>query len=74
VLFVIMRAVGGRGPGQLTARQRRRRLAESRRDLDRIAQRAAIEPGAQAAAEFLTPAGSPSRWLLPGSWLPGRRS
>jgi phosphate transport system permease protein len=69
VLFSIMRAIGGRGPGQLTGRQRRRRLAESRRDLDRITQQTAIEQAADSAAQ----AGSPSRWLLPSSWLPGRR-
>jgi phosphate transport system permease protein len=74
VLFVIMRAIGGRGPGQLSGRQRRRRLAESRRDLDRITQRPMTVQGVQAATRYGAGVDSPSRWLLPGSWLPGRRS
>lgn len=41
LLFAIARAIGGRGPGQLTAGQLRRRAARSRRDLDRYARRAA---------------------------------
>jgi phosphate transport system permease protein len=36
VLFAIARKIGGRGPGQLTARQRRRRVSASRRDVDRF--------------------------------------
>jgi phosphate transport system permease protein len=36
VLFSIARAIGGRGPGQLSERQRRRRAAASRRDLARF--------------------------------------
>ena len=39
LLFVVARAVGGRGPGQLSRRQQRRRAAASRRDVDRRAQR-----------------------------------
>ena len=39
VLFAIARMVGGRGPGQLTARQRRRRTAASRRDAIRYRKR-----------------------------------
>ena len=74
VLFVIMRAIGGRGPGQLTKRQRRRRLTESRRDLGRITQRTMIEQPGQATATGNPAPAAPSRWLLPGSWLPGRRS
>jgi phosphate transport system permease protein len=74
VLFVIMRAIGGRGPGQLSERQRRRRLAESRRDLGRITQRAITEQGVQAATRDAAGPDSATRWLLPGSWLPGRRS
>ncbi len=35
LLFVIARAIGGRGPGQLTAGQQRRRALRSRRDLAR---------------------------------------
>jgi phosphate transport system permease protein len=40
LLFAIARAIGGRGPGQLTAGQLRRRAAQSRRDLERYARRA----------------------------------
>jgi phosphate transport system permease protein len=39
-LFVTARKIGGRGPGVLTARQRRRRAAASRRDLARFNRRA----------------------------------
>ncbi len=39
ILFVIARAFGGRGPGELTARQQRRRAAQSRRDLARYVER-----------------------------------
>jgi phosphate transport system permease protein len=39
VLFAIARAIGGRGPGQLTARQRRKRIRASRRDVDRFTAR-----------------------------------
>ena len=38
-LFAIARTIGGRGPGQLTARQRRRRVRASRRDLGRFTAR-----------------------------------
>jgi phosphate transport system permease protein len=38
VLFGTARIVGGRGAGQLTSRQLRRRMAESRRDLARYSQ------------------------------------
>ncbi len=40
VLFSAARAIGGRGPGQLSGRQRRRRMAASRRDLARYERRA----------------------------------
>lgn len=43
VLFAIARVIGGRGPGELTNRQRRRRDASSRRDMNRYhARHAAI--------------------------------
>lgn len=43
LLFAIARFLGGRGAGQLTSRQRRRRAAASRRDLNRYrARQAAI--------------------------------
>jgi phosphate transport system permease protein len=74
LLFGLARVIGGRGPGQLSNAQLRRRLAASRRDLNRIdravadwAADASRAPGAQAAA-----AAGPGRWL-PGFWLPGRR-
>jgi phosphate transport system permease protein len=35
LLFAIARVIGGRGPGQLTSRQSRRRAAASQRDLNR---------------------------------------
>jgi phosphate transport system permease protein len=41
VLFAVVRIIGGRGPGQLTARQQRRRAARSRRDMIGYARRAA---------------------------------
>ncbi len=44
VLFIIGRLIGGRGPGQLSPGQYRRRLAASRRDLNRFAARAASVP------------------------------
>lgn len=40
VLFAVARKIGGRGPGQLTPGQRRRRAAASRRDLARYTRRA----------------------------------
>jgi len=40
LLFAIARAIGGRGAGQLTAGQLRRRAARSRRDMERYARRA----------------------------------
>ncbi|MFI8255455.1 phosphate ABC transporter permease PstA [Streptomyces filamentosus] len=43
LLFVLARVAGGRGPGQLTKRQERRRAAASRADAARIA--AAAGPG-----------------------------
>jgi phosphate transport system permease protein len=46
LLFVVARAIGGRGAGQLSARQGRRRTAASRRDKERfIARRRAIPAG-----------------------------
>ena len=56
LLFVIARRIGGRGPGQLTPGQQRRRGAASRRDLARYARRERAaqaglmaQPGAAAA-------------------------
>jgi phosphate transport system permease protein len=39
ILFSIARWIGGRGPGQLSAGQRRRRAAASRRDIARFQRR-----------------------------------
>lgn len=36
ILFILARIVGGRGPGQLSNRQRRRAAAQSRRDYERM--------------------------------------
>lgn len=44
VLFGIARLIGGRGPGQLSARQYRRRAFASRRDLERFAARDPAAP------------------------------
>ena len=46
ILFVLARTFGGRGPGELTARQQRRRAAQSRRDLARYVERtfAGVQP------------------------------
>jgi len=46
VLFAVVRVIGGRGPGQLTARQQRRRAARSRRDMVGYARRAAAAAAA----------------------------
>jgi phosphate transport system permease protein len=47
VLFVIARRIGGRGPGQLSAGQQRRRAAASRRDAARYIRYARLAaPGA----------------------------
>lgn len=48
ILFVIARAIGGRGPGQLSGRQRRKRLAASARTAARFRPVESVtEPGAQ---------------------------
>jgi phosphate transport system permease protein len=44
VLFFAARAIGGRGAGQLTMRQMRRRVAASRRDVARFTGRALVGP------------------------------
>lgn len=49
-LFFIARRIGGRGPGQLTAGQRRRRVAASRRDVARFARHAQSAPSGWATA------------------------
>ncbi len=49
-LFLIARLIGGRGPGQLSDRQRRAVAAASARDLGRIEDAAARTPRAQPTA------------------------
>jgi len=71
VMFVLMRAVGGRGAGVLSAGQLRRRLTASQRDLARYTERATARAASGAAGPG--PTAGASRWLLPGNWLPGRR-
>ncbi|BCB79540.1 phosphate ABC transporter permease PstA [Phytohabitans flavus] len=56
LLFAITRLIGGRAPGDLTAGQRRRRAAASRRDLKRFAGRSRLTAGAYPAS----PASFPS--------------
>ncbi|NMO51194.1 phosphate ABC transporter permease PstA [Actinoplanes sp. TBRC 11911] len=51
VLFAIARVIGGRGPGQLSRRQQRRRAAASRRDLNRFAGQTTAPTG-EAQGEF----------------------
>jgi phosphate transport system permease protein len=74
LLFVLMRILGGRGAGQLSNGQLRRRMAASRRDLARISRVAVPEAAAGGyAADFDAGASTgPSRWL-PGFWLRGKR-
>jgi phosphate transport system permease protein len=50
LLFAIARSIGGRGPGQLTPRQQRRRTLGSRRDLARFERQGAARA---AAARYL---------------------
>jgi phosphate transport system permease protein len=71
VLFLVLRVMGGRGAGQLSNGQRRRRMASSRRDLARMSQAAALRT-AVGAPDAVSP-DRPGRWL-PGVWIPGRRS
>jgi phosphate ABC transporter permease subunit PstA/phosphate ABC transporter phosphate-binding protein len=76
ILFVIARILGGRGPGQPSARQRRRIRRASRRDAQRFAARAAtvvaalgivgafaLQPGQPAYADSYVPiGGAGSTW------------
>ena len=47
-LFVLARVIGGRGPGELTSRQRGRRSAASLADVTRFERRAAVPAGGAA--------------------------
>jgi phosphate transport system permease protein len=60
LLFAIARVIGGRGPGQLTAGQQRRRAAASRRDLARYDRRRNQEIPAFWAGEY--PEEPPEEW------------
>ena len=65
LLFAIARRIGGRGPGQLTPGQQRRRAAASRRDLARYARRErAAQPGlmAQPGAAAVGGTGAVGEW------------
>jgi phosphate transport system permease protein len=55
ILFFIARKIGGRGPGQLTAAQQRRRVLGSRRDLARYQQYAAMRATRSAEYEYEYP-------------------
>jgi phosphate transport system permease protein len=51
VLFVVARAIGGRGPGNLSGRQQKRAQAASRNDLKRLEGRAHFTQSGTASAE-----------------------
>ena len=55
VLFIIARVIGGRGPGQLSARQQRAVQSQSRRDLYRFSARSAETGRALAPARPIPP-------------------
>lgn len=61
ILFIVARIVGGRGPGQLSNRQRRRAAAQSRRDYERMVddEPSSASPGRAAVPATSSPA-SPS--------------
>jgi phosphate transport system permease protein len=74
LLFALVRIVGGRGAGQLSNGQLRRRMAGSRRDLSRISRVAVPEAGAgfDGPGPGARASDGPGRWL-PGFWRPGKR-
>ncbi|HEU5332414.1 MAG TPA: ABC transporter permease subunit [Actinocrinis sp.] len=57
ILFVIARAIGGRGPGQLSGRQQRKRLAASARTAERFRP---VEPAAEP-GPHVDPGAAPAR-------------
>ncbi|MGE0817534.1 MAG: phosphate ABC transporter permease PstA [Candidatus Nanopelagicales bacterium] len=61
ILFIVARIVGGRGPGQLSNRQRRRAAAQSRRDYERMVddEASAVSPDRAAAPAMSSPASPP---------------
>lgn len=58
-LFIVARLIGGRGPGQLSDRQRRAAAAASARDLRRIEGEGDAAPSSRAARRVRTPRGRP---------------
>ncbi|RKR89696.1 phosphate ABC transporter membrane protein 2 (PhoT family) [Micromonospora pisi] len=62
VLFIVARTIGGRGPGQLTRRQARRRVAQSERDKRRFLERQSATPPA---TEAMTSPALPDRHREP---------
>jgi len=57
ILFIAARMIGGRGPGNLTNRQRQKRVRQSKRDVERFDAR--VEASAREAMK-LPPAGAPT--------------
>lgn len=58
-LFIVARLIGGRGPGQLSGRQRRAAAAASARDLQRITGGFTTPPTTRAARKIRKPKGKP---------------
>ena len=58
-LFIIARLIGGRGPGQLSDRQRRAAAVASARDLQRISGGSDTPPTSRAARKVRPPKGKP---------------
>lgn len=55
LLFIVARILGGRGPGELSTRQRRRRTSASAQDLTRYADREAVLAPADLTQPWSTP-------------------
>jgi len=58
-LFIVARLIGGRGPGQLSDRQRRAAAAASARDLQRMDRGGGIPPTTRRARKIRPPKGKP---------------
>ena len=72
LLFTMARRIGGRGPGQLTAGQQRRRAAASRRDADRYTRRERAAQGSHPVAGSCGMKGRTMTQCALGGW-PRRR-